>query len=127
MRIIRKILKIAVIAAIVGALASWFRSRSSEETEGEDEEDLPWPPIASSVEEASSQVVEPIDGSAVEPREWITCDGSGNCPSSHPIKTKDSSGLYHVPGGTLYERTIPDRCYATTEAAESDGYRPSQR
>ena len=79
------------------ALASWFRSRSSEETEGEDEEDLPWPPIASSVEEASSQVVEPIDGSAVEPREWITCDGSGNCPSSHPIKAKDSSGLYHVP------------------------------
>ncbi len=58
---------------------------------------------------------------------WITCDGSGNCPSSHPIKAKDSSGLYHVPGGPLYERTIPDRCYASTEAAESDGYRPSLR
>ena len=40
-RIIRKILKLAVMAAIVGALASWFRSRSTEETEGEDE-DLPW-------------------------------------------------------------------------------------
>ena len=46
---------------------------------------------------------------------------------AHHIKAKDSSGLYHVPGGTLYERTIPDRCYASTEAAESDGYRPSQR
>ena len=127
MRIIRKILKLAVIAAIVGALASWFRSRSTEETEGEDEEDLPWPPIASSNDEATAQVVEPNDGSAMEPREWITCDGSGNCPTTHPIKAKDSSGLYHVPEGTLYERTIPDRCYSTVEAAKADGYRPSQR
>ena len=42
MRIIRKILKLAVIAAIVGALASWFRSRSTEAAEGEDEEDDDW-------------------------------------------------------------------------------------
>jgi hypothetical protein len=27
----------------------------------------------------------------------------------------------------MYERTIPDRCYATAEAAEADGLRASKR
>tara|TARA_B100001142_G_C14191165_1_gene600008 strand:- start:294 stop:677 length:384 start_codon:yes stop_codon:yes gene_type:complete len=127
MRIIKRILKLAVITAIVGALVSWFRSRSSEEDENSEEEDLPWPPIRTNETESTSTVVEPNDGSPVEPREWLSCDESGNCPESHPIKAKDSSGLYHIPGGNIYERTIPDRCYATLEAAEADGYRQSQR
>ena len=127
MRIIKRILKLAVITAIVGALVSWLRSRSSEENEDSEEEDLPWPPIRTNETESTSTVVEPNDGSPVEPREWLSCDESGNCPESHPIKAKDSSGLYHIPGGNIYERTIPDRCYATLEAAEADGYRQSQR
>ena len=127
MRIIKRILKLAVVTAIVGALVSWFRSRSSEEDENSEEEDLPWPPIRTNETESTSTVVEPNDGSPVEPREWLSCDESGNCPESHPIKAKDSSGLYHIPGGNIYERTIPDRCYATLEAAEADGYRQSQR
>ncbi len=127
MRVFRRILKLAVIAAVIGALVSWLRSRSSEETESSDEEDLPWPPIGSTDQETSSQVVEPNDGSPVEPRDWLACDTNGNCPDSHPIKAKDSSGLYHVPGGNTYDRTIPDRCYASEAAAEADGYRPSQR
>ena len=127
MRIIKRILKLAVITAIVGALVSWFRSRSSEENEDSEEEDLPWPPIRTTEPDSASKVVEPNDGSPVEPREWLSCDESGNCPESHPIKAKDSSGLYHIPGGNIYERTIPDRCYATLEAAEADGYRQSQR
>ena len=127
MRIIKRILKLAVITAIVGALVSWFRSRSSEEDENSEEEDLPWPPIRTTEPDSASKVVEPNDGSPVEPREWLSCDESGNCPESHPIKAKDSSGLYHIPGGNIYERTIPDRCYATIEAAEADGYRQSQR
>ena len=127
MRIIKRILKLAVITAVVGALVSWLRSRSSEENEDSEEEDLPWPPIHTTEPDTASKVVEPNDGSPVEPREWLSCDESGNCPESHPIKAKDSSGLYHIPGGNIYERTIPDRCYATIEAAEADGYRQSQR
>ena len=111
----------------MGALVSWLRSRSSEENEDSEEEDLPWPPIRTTEPDSASKVVEPNDGSPVEPREWLSCDESGNCPESHPIKAKDSSGLYHIPGGNIYERTIPDRCYATIEAAEADGYRQSQR
>ena len=127
MRVFRRILKLAVIAAAIGALASWLRSRSSEETESSDEEDLPWPPIVTVDSDNPSQVTEPNDGSPVEPRGWLSCDESGNCPDSHHVKAKDSSGLYHVPGGNTYDRTIPDRCYASAEAAEADGYRPSQR
>ena len=127
MRVFRRILKLAVIAAAIGALASWLRSRSSEETENSDEEDLPWPPIVTVDSDNPSQVTEPNDGSPIEPRGWVACDESGNCPDSYQIKAKDSSGLYHVPGGNAYDRTIPDRCYTSAEEAEADGYRPSQR
>jgi methylphosphotriester-DNA--protein-cysteine methyltransferase len=42
------------------------------------------------------------------------------------VKVKTSSGIFHVPGGRSYERTNPDRCYATPAAAEADGYRPAK-
>ena len=51
----------------------------------------------------------------------------GECPSSHPVKGKLSSGIYHQPGGFNYERTRADRCYLDSAAAESDGLRPSKR
>jgi hypothetical protein len=50
----------------------------------------------------------------------------GTCPASHPIKgNRGSMGamIYHVPGGRNYERTKPEACFATTEAAEEAGYR----
>jgi len=51
----------------------------------------------------------------------------GECPASHPVKAKESSGIYHLPGGAAYERTVPDRCYTTAEAAEADGFRAAKR
>jgi hypothetical protein len=51
----------------------------------------------------------------------------GECPDSHPVKGKLSSGIYHQPGGLNYTRTRADRCYLDTSAAESDGLRPSKR
>ena len=51
----------------------------------------------------------------------------GACPLTHPVKAKLASGIYHVPGGGNYERTKPDRCYASAEAAEADGLRPAKR
>jgi hypothetical protein len=50
----------------------------------------------------------------------------GACPDGFPIKANDNSGIYHVPGGRFYERTRPERCYPTAEAAEADGYRRSK-
>ncbi|MAT06940.1 MAG: hypothetical protein CL424_18055 [Acidimicrobiaceae bacterium] len=47
----------------------------------------------------------------------------GACPVGFPIKGNANSGIYHVPGGRFYDRTVPERCYATEDAAVADGYR----
>lgn len=58
--------------------------------------------------ESSRTWVEPVDG---------------GCPDGFPIKANANSGIYHVPGGRFYNRTVPERCYADEASAEADGYR----
>jgi hypothetical protein len=50
----------------------------------------------------------------------------GACPPGYPLKANESSGIFHMPGGRFYQRTIPDRCYATAADAEADGYRQAK-
>ncbi len=50
----------------------------------------------------------------------------GVCPSTHPIKAKSSSKIFHVPGGANYDRTKPDICFRDPAAAEADGFRKSK-
>ncbi len=57
---------------------------------------------------------------------WVDPDGR-SCPVTHPVKAKLRSGIFHLPGGASYERTIPDRCYADPTAAAADGLRVSRR
>jgi hypothetical protein len=57
---------------------------------------------------------------------WVEPDADGECPATHPIKAKMTSGIYHLPGGANYTRTKADRCYADAAAAEADGLRPSK-
>lgn len=57
---------------------------------------------------------------------WVDPEGK-LCPSSHPVKAKLASKIFHVPGGFNYERTVPDRCYLDVSTAEADGLRPSKR
>ena len=49
------------------------------------------------------------------------------CPPTHPVKAKQSSNIFHVPGGLNYERTVPDRCYRDEAAAVADGFVKSRR
>ncbi|KZE90039.1 sunset domain-containing protein [Microbacterium sp. TNHR37B] len=56
---------------------------------------------------------------------WGT--GGYNCPAGYPIKGNADSGIYHVPGGAYYSRTIPEECFATEAAARAAGYRKSKR
>lgn len=58
-------------------------------------------------------------------RRWVS-PVDGKCPDGYPVKAKDNSQIYHVPGGRFYDRTIPERCYADTDAAEADGYRAAK-
>ncbi|HEX4982023.1 MAG TPA: hypothetical protein VFV63_10010 [Ilumatobacteraceae bacterium] len=50
----------------------------------------------------------------------------GACPPGYPIKGNANSRIYHVPGGRFYDRTVPERCYASTAGAEADGYRAAK-
>jgi hypothetical protein len=59
-------------------------------------------------------------------RAWVEPKGSF-CPSSHPVKAKLSSSIFHLPGMTAYERTTPDRCYKDEASAEADGLRKAKR
>lgn len=49
------------------------------------------------------------------------------CPPTHPVKAKQSSNIFHVPGGLNYDRTVPDRCYRDEAAAIADGFVKSRR
>jgi hypothetical protein len=60
-------------------------------------------------------------------RTWVHLDEAGAALASHPVKAKESSRLYHLPGMLAYERTRPDRCYQSAEAAEADGFVRAKR
>jgi len=51
---------------------------------------------------------------------------NGVCPDDYPVKANDNSGIFHVPGGRFYDRTVANRCYADADAAIADGYRPAK-
>ena len=57
---------------------------------------------------------------------WVDPNGDV-CPTSHPVKAKLSSKIFHLPGMLNYDRTKPDRCYRDGDAAEADGLRPAKR
>ena len=53
-------------------------------------------------------------------------EGSHDCPASHPVKGNAQSGIYHEPGGSSYDRTIPEFCFDTPASAEAAGFRASR-
>ena len=57
---------------------------------------------------------------------WVEPKG-GVCPTSHPVKGKLTSKIFHLPGMLNYERTNPDRCYLDEAKAEADGLRAAKR
>lgn len=59
--------------------------------------------------------------------DWVAPDSSGAAPSTHPVKVKLSSRIYREPGASGYDRTRPDRCYTSAEAAEADGFVRAKR
>jgi len=60
------------------------------------------------------------------PKAWVEPKG-GVCPTSHPVKGKLASKIFHLPGMLNYERTNPDRCYVDEAKAEADGLRAAKR
>jgi len=57
---------------------------------------------------------------------WVD-PAEGVCPTTHPVKGKLASKIFHLPGMLNYARTAPDRCYRDASAAEADGLRQAKR
>ena len=70
--------------------------------------------------------VEPQEAAPREEQNWVE-PVDGACPLTHPIKGNADSGIFHVPGGLSYDKTVPERCYATEADAEADGFRKAKR
>jgi hypothetical protein len=50
------------------------------------------------------------------------------CPADQPIKgDQGDAWIYHTPLSPAYRATQPERCFATSAAAEAAGYRPPDR
>lgn len=102
------LLRLAIVVGIAALIARIVRSRQPEDEPAEWPEWTPRPDAASS---AAS---------------WVDPDEHGDCPTSHPVKLKASSGIFHLPGMRNYERTNADRCYLSAAAAEAEGHRESK-
>lgn len=98
-----------------------------------------WPPltdVAPEVDQVPSPPVAPTAAPDTVPTDTAPADTAGRasvdpgddgaCPTSHPVKGKRSSGIFHVPGGLNYERTRADVCYRSPADAEADGLRASK-
>jgi hypothetical protein len=97
-----------------------------------------WPPLGSGDGHLTSSILASATSTQPAPSSSSASSSSsssasgwvppalGACPDGYPVKAKQSSQIYHVPGGRFYDRTVPDRCYADPAAAEADGYRASK-
>jgi hypothetical protein len=63
-------------------------------------------------------------GNGKVPNGAVRGDGTANCPVDHPIKGNANSRIYHLPGQSSYEQTVPEYCFATEEDARAAGFRP---
>jgi len=128
---LRRTVLLTLLALGVGAALSWWRSQATTPTPAQPPQWPDWPAHADATGKsgaagaADAATTNPAESDAAEPT-WLPANEDGSTPAGHPVKVKESSGIFHVPGGRFYDRTKPDRCYPTAAAAEADGYRRSK-
>ena len=100
-------------AVALAAAAVWWWQRQQQQAAEQSLESSPtW----------SASLPRPPATPAAPPSAAWRAPVDGGCPDGYPVKVA-RSGIFHEPGGRSYERTTPDRCYATAADAEADGYR----
>ena len=107
-------LRAILLSGCIAGLVTFVRRRSSTLVPD------PWPERPGAGVEPERPVAAPSLPSWVEPQDKA-------CPLTHPVKAKQSSNIFHVPGGLNYDRTVPDRCYRDEAAAVADGFVKSRR
>ena len=120
---LRRTVMLALFAVGVGAVLSWWRGQATTPTPAQPPQ---WPPLPQRPPDAAATASAPAAASDTTGPVWLPGNDDGSAPPTHPVKVKESSGIFHVPGGRFYDRTKPDRCYPTAVAAEADGYRQSK-
>lgn len=88
-----------------------------------------WPPLSPEPRPAAApakQTVSAFESAQEAPATRWVSPVDGECPDGYPLKANDNSGIFHVPGGRFYARTVAERCYASAEDAIADGYRPAK-
>jgi hypothetical protein len=142
--VIRRLFRIGLLLGLVGGVAFALTKRLANQTADAPaaRTPKPWPRLESDPTVAAPPIARPIPdpaapaaGAATKTatkappkvaKRWVE-PTAGACPTSHPVKAKVSSKIFHLPGMTNYERTNPDRCYADSADAESDGLRAAKR
>jgi small subunit ribosomal protein S6 len=86
---------------------------------------------SATTEREAAQAEAPAEPSQAEtttevPEGAVAGDGTNECPEDFPVKGNASSRLYHTPGSPSYNRTIPEFCFASVEAAEAAGFGPTK-
>ena len=133
---VRWLRRMVLLGAMVTLVAVLVRRQSAQRTPpyGIDPADAQWPPFETVPEPVAATVSGSAPDTDVEPEAALAAvtpapsvdPVDGACPTTHPVKANSSSGIYHVPGGRFYDRTKPERCYSTPDAAAADGYRPAK-
>ena len=143
-------LTVGLLAGLAFALVKMFGGRSEPAADGHVAPNEPWPRLKADPAVASapsialvpdpaapSPVAPVVEQAMVVPKAapakkkplvaaWVEPTGDV-CPTSHPVKAKLSSKIFHLPGMLNYDRTKPDRCYKDAPAAEGDGLRAAKR
>jgi hypothetical protein len=109
----RRVLLLLVLLSAAGFVAIRLRERAAPVAANRPPT---WPPIAPRHDPTSDDGAE----------SWRPVNADGTMPDGYPIKAKNQSMIFHVPSGRFYDRTRPERCYATEAAAIADGYRRSK-
>lgn len=126
---IRRSLWLVLVTAAGGGAYAWWRDHSAPEVPAPAE----WPPLTSTPNPTTPPVA-PAHGPdsassgsvSSAAAGWTEPLDDGSCPVGHPVKANNNSGIFHMPGGRFYDRTKPERCYSTPDAAITDGYRQAK-
>lgn len=128
-KLFRRLFRLALIAGIVAFFVKLFRkgdssfgeetgtSSAGKQASGSGSTSAPTTATSTTASTSSTTTDEVV---------WVAPEGEA-CPASHPVKVKEASGIFHVPGGLAYDRTAPDRCYPDVASAEADGFRQAKR
>lgn len=117
--LLRRMFWLALLGGGGFAAWSWRQRRSATESVAAPE----WPPLDPPT---TSEIATAVPSGGPPPTAGWVAPVDGGCPDGFPVKANDNSGIYHVPGGRFYDRTVPERCYARTVDAEADGYRAAK-